>query len=62
MEKLQRGLEGVRDLGEDREKRTELSLEELEALIAAKEQETNRRFGEQAHENADAINKVERSG
>lgn len=57
---LQRDLEALRDHGEDREKRTELSLEELEALIAAKEEETNRRFQEQAQENAETIKKVNR--
>lgn len=57
---LQRDLEALRDHGEDREKRTELSLEELEALIAAKEEETNRRFQEQAQENAEATKQVKK--
>lgn len=58
LRQLQRNLEEVRDLGEDREKRTELLLEELEALITAKEEETNRRFEEQAQENAETMQKV----
>lgn len=55
---LQRELEVIRDRAEDRDKRTELSLEDLEALIAAKDEDTNRRFQEQARENAEAIKKV----
>lgn len=55
---LQRELEVMRERAEDREKRTELSLEELEALIAAKDEDTNRRFQEQAQENKETINKV----
>lgn len=55
---LQRELEVVRERAEDREKRTELSLEELETLIAAKEEDTNRRFLEQAQQHKEAINKV----
>lgn len=55
---LQRELEAVRESGEDREKRTQLSLEELEALIATKEEDSNRRLQEQAQENAQAVDKV----
>lgn len=55
---LQRDLIAVRDHVEDQEKRTEISLEELEALIAAKDEEYNRRFQKQAQQNADEINKV----
>lgn len=55
---LRRELEVMRERAEDREKRTELSLEELETLIASKEEDTNRRFQEQAQENAETINKV----
>lgn len=55
---LQRELEVMRERAEDREKRTELSLEELETLIAAKEEDTNRRFLEQAQQHKEAINKV----
>lgn len=56
--KLQREIVAVRDRVEDQEKRTEVSLEELEALIAAKDEEYNRRFRKQAQQNADAINRV----
>lgn len=56
--KLQRELTAVRDRVEDQEKRTEISLEELEALIAAKDEEYNRRFQRQAQQNTDAINKA----
>ncbi|CAM9261338.1 unnamed protein product [Ectocarpus fasciculatus] len=55
---LQRDLIAVRDHVEDQEKRTEISLEELEALIAAKDEEYNRRFQKQAQQNADEINKL----
>lgn len=55
---LQRELEAVREREEDREKRTQLSLEELEALIVAKEEDSNRRLQEQAQENAQAVDKV----
>lgn len=55
---LQRELEVMRERAEDREKRAELSLEELETLIAAKDEDTNRKFQEQAQKNAEAINKV----
>ncbi|CAN0225131.1 unnamed protein product [Ectocarpus sp. 6 AP-2014] len=56
--KLQREIIAVRDRVEDQEKRTEISLEELEALIAAKDEEYSRRFRKQAQENADAINRL----
>ncbi|CBN77302.1 hypothetical protein Esi_0044_0093 [Ectocarpus siliculosus] len=56
--KLQREIIAVRDRVEDQEKRTEISLEELEALIAAKDEEYNRRFLKQAQQNADAINRL----
>lgn len=56
---LQRELEVMRERAEDREKRTEVSLEELETLIAAKDEDTNRRLQEQAQENRDTINKVQ---
>lgn len=55
---LQRELGTLRDREEGREKRTEHSLEELEALIFAKDQDTDRRFQEQAKENAETIDKV----
>lgn len=55
---LQRELEVMQECAEDRERRTELSLEELETLIAAKDEDTNRRLQEQAHENRETINKV----
>lgn len=55
---LQRELEVMRERAEDREKRTELSLEELEVLIAAKNEDTNRRLEEQAQENRETIDKV----
>eukprot|EP00752_Nemacystus_decipiens_P004375 g3998.t2 len=55
---LQRELQVVRERAEDREKRTEHSLEELETLIAAKDEDTNRRFQEQAQENKETINKL----
>ncbi|CAM9362217.1 unnamed protein product, partial [Hapterophycus canaliculatus] len=55
---LQRELEIVRERAEDREKRTQLSLEELEALIAAKEEDSSQRLQEQAQENAQAVDKL----
>ncbi|CAM9120809.1 unnamed protein product [Ectocarpus sp. 4 AP-2014] len=55
---LQREIVAVRDRVEDQEKRTEISLEELEALIAAKDEEYDRRFRKQAQQNADAINRL----
>ncbi|CAM9277865.1 unnamed protein product, partial [Scytosiphon promiscuus] len=55
---LQRDLDVVREREEEREKRTQLSLEELEALIAAKEEDSNRRMQEQAQENAQAVDKL----
>ncbi len=55
---LQRELEVVREREEDRDKRTELSLEELENLIAAKEVDANQRFQQQAQENAENIKQV----
>ncbi|CAB1101510.1 unnamed protein product [Ectocarpus sp. CCAP 1310/34] len=55
---LQREIVAVRNRVEDQEKRTEISLEELEALIAAKDEEYKRRFRKQAQQNADAINRL----
>ncbi|CAM9699349.1 unnamed protein product [Ectocarpus sp. 12 AP-2014] len=55
---LQREIVAVRDRVEDQEKRTEISLEELEVLIAAKDEDYDRRFRKQAQQNADAINRL----
>ena len=55
---LQRELEAVRDREEDREKRTELSLGELENLIVAKEEDINQRFQHHLQENAENIKQV----
>lgn len=55
---LQWELRAVRDREEDRERRTELSLEAIEALIVSKEEDADRRFRQQAEENADQINTV----
>lgn len=55
---LQRELHGVRNREEERDRRTELSLEAIEALIGAREEDSDRRFQEQAQENADRISKV----
>lgn len=59
---LQRELEVVREREEERDKRTELSLEELENLIAAKEEDSNQRFQQQAQENAENIKQVPCAG
>lgn len=55
---LQRELHSVRNREEERDRRTELSLEAIEALIGAREEDSDRRFQEQAQENADRISKV----
>jgi len=55
---LQRELQAMREREEDRDKRTELSLEELENLIAAKEEDASQRFQQQAQENAENIMQV----
>ena len=55
---LQRELHCMQKREEDRDRRTELSLEAIEALIGAREEDSDRRFQEQAQENADRISKV----
>ena len=55
---LQRELNCVRNREEERDRRTELSLEAIEALIVAREEDSDRRFQKQAQENAERISKV----
>lgn len=55
---LRRELHSVRNREEERDRRTELSLEAIEALIGAKEEDSDRRFHEQTQENAERIRKV----
>lgn len=55
---LQRELHGMQKREEDRDRRTDLSLEAIEALVSARDEDSDRRFQEQAQENADRISKV----
>lgn len=58
MGQLQRELLSTRDRGEDRERKTELALENLEALITHAGEESARQLRTQAEENAANIDKV----
>lgn len=58
---LQRELHSMRKREEDRDRKTDLSLEAIEALIGAREEDSDRRFQEQSRENADRITKVKRT-
>eukprot|EP00904_Undaria_pinnatifida_P000063 jgi/Undpi1/10057/HiC_scaffold_28.g12511.m1 len=55
---LQRELHGMQKREEDRDRRTDLSLEAIEALVSARDEDSDRRFQEQAQENADRISKL----
>lgn len=58
MGQLQQELKSVHEREADREKGNELSLETIEALINAKDEDTSRRFREQTEQNAHSINTV----
>lgn len=58
MGQLQRELRTIEDREHDRDQRTELSLEAIEALITAKDEDVTRRFQIQTEENANNINRV----